>query len=587
MTSFSPSPDSQPPDLALLERFVVQHDHRAFDSLVQLHAPMVLAAARRIAPKAAEDVAQIVFTELARRAGSLRRIQSLGAWLHRVTLSQARLAVRQEIRTRSKHAAYALAMNTMSVASADPMDEALPHLDAALGDLSAADRDLIFMRFHERLPFKVAADRLGKSEASLRQQASRAIDRLTLSLKKRGVVVPAGSLALVLGTLIAPAEVAAADTALIAVAARTATTPLSWTTSRTTTWAITSNATKATLAAAAALVAIAIPLSLHLNRAPQSIISTTEAPSAGEATTKKKRERSPAPLVIPSSTFTTDAPRDQLARQIEMKNYSLAQAPINNVLIDLADEAHIELFSTVKGDDLRVNVIGRMAPFDAIKACCDQLQLRLFQEGTIWIVEQQSARRTRPTSPALPGTEALRNARPQTYTMVAASVRDVLRFLATDAQLDFVLLPDDHPLMQKTVTFRCEASPFVVLERVCNAMDATLQQGPSTGIWQITDASHGLMAPGASRTREAALQSPQPVMEFAFAKANLNDVLRYLARQANIHLTLPPDDVPVSNTAVTFKLRTTPLKALETVTRSYGLQLSESGGRWWARPAGR
>ncbi len=95
------------------------------------------------------------------------------------------------------------------------------------------------------------------------------------------------------------------------------------------------------------------------------------------------------------------------------------------------------------------------------------------------------------------------------------------------------------------------------------------------------------MAPGASRTREAALQSPQPVMEFAFAKANLNDVLRYLARQANIHLTLPPDDVPVSNTAVTFKLRTTPLKALETVTRSYGLQLSESGGRWWARPAGR
>ena len=571
--------------MVLLDRFVVERDHRAFDSLVQLHAPMVLAAARRIAPKAADDVAQIVFTELARRAGSLRRLQSLGAWLHRVTLSQARLAVRQEIRSRTKHEAYALAMNTSSAASADPMDEALPHLDAALGDLSAADRDLIFLRYHERLSFRVAADRLGKSEASLRQQASRAIDRLALSLKKRGVVVPAGSLTLGLSTLIAPSEAAAANVALMAIAARTSTAPLPWTTSWTTTWAITSNATKATLAAAALLLAISIPLSLHLNSAPQSSLSTARASSAGKAATRKSGEPSPAPLVIATSGTAAEATRAQEAGQIEAKNYSFAQVPLGDVLIKLAGDAHLELFSSVKKRDLRVNVIGRMTPFDAIQAACDQLHLRLRQEGSIWIVEEQTAPMTRLASSFIPGTEALQNARPQTYEMVCAGVGDVLRFLATDARLDFVLLPDDHPLMQKTVTFRCEASPFVVLERVCNATGATLRQGESTGIWQITDASSAPVSASSSLTREAALKTPQPVMEFAFAKANLNDVLRFLARQANIALTLPPDDAPISRTSVTFKLRTTPLQALDTITQSYGLHLTEAGGWWRVLPA--
>ncbi len=63
----------------------------------------------------------------------------------------------------------------------------------------------------------------------------------------------------------------------------------------------------------------------------------------------------------------------------------------------------------------------------------------------------------------------LRAARPQKYDFAKANLGDVLRFLATDAGIKFISLPEDHAASKKLVTFSIEDSPFSVLEMLCKA----------------------------------------------------------------------------------------------------------------------
>ncbi len=63
----------------------------------------------------------------------------------------------------------------------------------------------------------------------------------------------------------------------------------------------------------------------------------------------------------------------------------------------------------------------------------------------------------------------LRKARPQQYDFAKANLGDVLRFLATDAGINFISLPDDSPINQRLVTFSINSSPFEVLETLCRA----------------------------------------------------------------------------------------------------------------------
>ena len=96
-------------DGQLLERFVAGGDESAeagFAALVERHGPMVLRVCRQILGDAhdAEDAFQATFLVLARRAGSVRKRESVASWLygiaHRVARrSQADAARRREQRT--------------------------------------------------------------------------------------------------------------------------------------------------------------------------------------------------------------------------------------------------------------------------------------------------------------------------------------------------------------------------------------------------------------------------------------------------------------------------------------------------------
>jgi hypothetical protein len=80
----------------------------------------------------------------------------------------------------------------------------------------------------------------------------------------------------------------------------------------------------------------------------------------------------------------------------------------------------------------------------------------------------------------------LRQAAPQQYEFSQALLADVLRFLATDAGIPFISLPQDSPEGSKLTTFTIKASPFAVLETVCKSNNLSLVY--ENNIWYFRSA---------------------------------------------------------------------------------------------------
>ncbi len=78
---------------------------------------------------------------------------------------------------------------------------------------------------------------------------------------------------------------------------------------------------------------------------------------------------------------------------------------------------------------------------------------------------------------------SLRRQPPKLYNFDRAALRDVLRFLADDAGIPFVGIPESDAANQRLVTFTMEASPFVALESVCR--DNGIRLIYDNGVWSM------------------------------------------------------------------------------------------------------
>jgi RNA polymerase sigma-70 factor (ECF subfamily) len=81
-------------DGELMERFLAGREEGAFVALLKRHGPMVLHVCRRVRGNEhdAEDAFQATFLLLARKAGSIRKRESVASWLHGVAQRVAREA---------------------------------------------------------------------------------------------------------------------------------------------------------------------------------------------------------------------------------------------------------------------------------------------------------------------------------------------------------------------------------------------------------------------------------------------------------------------------------------------------------------
>jgi RNA polymerase sigma factor (sigma-70 family) len=221
------------PDLQLLADFARTNSEDAFAELVRRHVNLVHAAALRQVngdTQLAQDVAQSVFTDLARKAGSLARghtaasPHSLTGWLYTSAHFAAAKIVRGENRRRDREEKF----------MSDPLHESAPEpgweklrplLDDVMHELKEPDREAILLRYFENQPFAEVGAKLGLTENAARMRVARALEKLRAALARRGVAAAATLASVISANAVqsAPAGLAATLTSASLVSAGTGT----------------------------------------------------------------------------------------------------------------------------------------------------------------------------------------------------------------------------------------------------------------------------------------------------------------------------------------------------------------------------
>ena len=185
-------------DLDLLGQYARNQAQDAFTEIVRRHVDLVYSAALRQvrSPQLAEEVAQSVFTDLARNAGKLKPDTVLTAWLYQVTRRTAVDVVRKESR-RQLREQIASEMNAMNDTAPD-WTHVEPFLDEAMHTLDETDRAAVLLRYFENKSLREVGATLGTSDDAAQKRVSRAVERLREFFTKRGVTVGASGLVVVI-----------------------------------------------------------------------------------------------------------------------------------------------------------------------------------------------------------------------------------------------------------------------------------------------------------------------------------------------------------------------------------------------------
>lgn len=206
-------------DTRLLREYVEKGSQPAFARLVEQHVDLVYSAAlRRVGgdPHRANEVTQMVFTDLARKAASLTNHPLLAGWLHQSTRWAASGLRRTEQRRLANETAAAVAYGDPQTDQTANWAQLSPLLDEALDALNGPDREAVLLRFFNDQPFAAIGAKLGLTENAARMRVERALEKLHALLAKRGATSTAAALAMVLtqnAVAAAPAGMATAVTA--------------------------------------------------------------------------------------------------------------------------------------------------------------------------------------------------------------------------------------------------------------------------------------------------------------------------------------------------------------------------------------
>jgi len=203
-------------NLDLLGQYARHNSQDAFAELVKRHVNLVYSAALRQvrSPQLAEEIAQSVFTDLARNAGKLKPDTILTAWLYQVTRRTAVDVIRKESR-RQLREQIASEMNAMN-ATAPDWTQVEPFLDEAMQTLDDTDQAAVLLRYFENKSFREVGQTLGTSDDAAQKRVSRAIEHLREFFSKANVTIGASGLAVLISAnavQAAPAGLAAAISA--------------------------------------------------------------------------------------------------------------------------------------------------------------------------------------------------------------------------------------------------------------------------------------------------------------------------------------------------------------------------------------
>jgi RNA polymerase sigma factor (sigma-70 family) len=177
------------PDSELLRQFARTNSEAAFAELVKRHVNLVYSAALRQMngdEHLSKDVAQMVFTDLARKAGSLSHHKTLSGWLYTSAHFAATKIVRGENRRRGREEQF-MREPIHETAPETDWEKLRPKLDDAMHELKETDREVILLRYFENQLFVQVGVKLGLNENAARMRVERALEKLRAIFTKRGI----------------------------------------------------------------------------------------------------------------------------------------------------------------------------------------------------------------------------------------------------------------------------------------------------------------------------------------------------------------------------------------------------------------
>lgn len=250
-------------DCELLREYATHRTESAFTALVERHLDVVYSAAVREAHgdlALAEDISQLVFSELARQASRVHRHPTLAGWLYTAVRNVAANLRRGNVRRRLREEASSVMNTSCSPSDSEPAwDEIRPVIDDAMHDLGETDRAAVVLRFFEDRSLREVGEALGLTENAARMRVDRALDKLRQLLAARGIQSTASGIATALtvgAVMTAPAGLAGTLTASVFAAA----TATSTTTSLTLLNLMSLAKVKTTLVATLAVTAVSVPI---------------------------------------------------------------------------------------------------------------------------------------------------------------------------------------------------------------------------------------------------------------------------------------------------------------------------------------
>lgn len=193
-----------------LQDFVRGRNHRALAELVQRHVDLVYSTALRHVRgdmRAAEEITQQVFVNLAASAQRLVEHPCLAGWLYANTrftaLHTSRHAHRRGSRDRESEIPF-----EKGTPIAD-WNRIRPALDDSLDELDERECELVVLRYLCRQPIGAIALQLGSTESATQKGLAAALDSLDAALGRRGIPSTATALTAALNnaTVAAPSAV--------------------------------------------------------------------------------------------------------------------------------------------------------------------------------------------------------------------------------------------------------------------------------------------------------------------------------------------------------------------------------------------
>jgi RNA polymerase sigma factor (sigma-70 family) len=185
-------------DMDLVREFGRNQSEAAFTELVRRHLNLVYSIARRCTDNDgdAQDVAQVVFVILARKAAGLRARTVLTGWLYETTRYTAACVQRTNARRHFRdQEAYMQSTLTEDANTAADWHRLAPHLEAGMSQLGEGDRTLLALRFYENKNGSEAAAILGIREAAAHKRTARALEKLRKFFTHRGVTLSTAAIA--------------------------------------------------------------------------------------------------------------------------------------------------------------------------------------------------------------------------------------------------------------------------------------------------------------------------------------------------------------------------------------------------------